>query len=111
MNFTRFAMKMTAFNALFDVAPQRLANAPAPPDMCDAIHVSSLTALLMSSRRIRGIAAADSFRRLVTRSVVRQYQEELRTAMFPHNVGMSDRSGIDTAVRFLMCMSDMNSER
>ena len=65
-----------SFNALFDVA-QRLARAQVPGCITDALRVSVMTALLEPNRRIRGIAAGDSFRRLVTKTLARQLQTEL----------------------------------
>ena len=75
------------------------------------MKVSALTALVKPNNRIRGIAAGDSFRRLVTKAVARQYQEELRSAVFPHNVGLSDRSGTDAAIHLLRYLSDMHPDK
>ena len=94
-----------AFNALYDV-PQLLATAQVPECIVEVMRVSSMTALLKPNGRIRGIAAADSFRRLVAKTLARQKQDELRNAVWPYNFGLSNTSGTDTAVHFLQYLSD-----
>eukprot|EP00959_Pyramimonas_sp_CCMP1952_P214261 4483297-Pyramimonas_sp.AAC.1 len=67
----------TAYDALCDVA-ERLAQARIPPNIRDLLHVSTLTALNKPNNKVRGIAAGDSFRRLVAKCLARQCQQEFR---------------------------------
>ena len=94
-----------AFDALF-AAAGKLARAEVPQPIVDVMKTSALTALLKPNQRIRGIASGDSFRRLVSKSLARQYQQELRAAVYPHNVGMCDRSGTDTAIHAIRYLTD-----
>jgi hypothetical protein len=94
-----------SFNALHSVA-QRLCKAQVPAPILTAIGTSALTALLKPNRRIRGIASADSFRRLVTKAVTKQKQAKLREAVFPFNFGLSDRSGTDAVVHYMQYLTD-----
>eukprot|EP00973_Karenia_brevis_P054919 7635751-Karenia_brevis.AAC.1 len=58
--------------------------------------LSQLTGLLKKDNgRIRGIAAGDAFRRLVTKALARQFQDSFRQATMPANFGLADRSGTD----------------
>eukprot|EP00973_Karenia_brevis_P048052 6668348-Karenia_brevis.AAC.1 len=73
--------------------------------------ISSLTALLKPNRRVRGIAAGDSFRRLVSKTLAKQFQQVLRAAVAPYNFGLCDRSGTDSAVHFLQYLTDENPSK
>eukprot|EP00973_Karenia_brevis_P072042 10008675-Karenia_brevis.AAC.1 len=68
--------------------------------------ISSLTTLLKPNQRVRGIAAGGSFWRLVTETLAKQFQDDLRDAVMPHNSGLSDRSGTDVTIHFLRDLSD-----
>ena len=94
-----------SFVLLYKVA-QRLASAQVPNVICDAMRVSALTALLKPNQRIRGIASGDAFRRLVSKTLARQFRDELRDAVFPHNVGLSDCSGTDAAIHAIRFLTD-----
>ena len=82
----------TAFDCLFDVA-QILAKAQAPMLILDVLRHSALTALLKPNAKVRGIASGDAFRRLVTKALARQYQEELRNAVFPTMLAFATGAG------------------
>ena len=94
-----------AFNALYEVA-DLLAGAKVPTQIVDAMRVSAITALVKPNSRIRGISAADTFRRLVTKTVVRQKQDVLRQAVWPNNFGLSNRSGTDCVAHMIQYLSD-----
>ena len=94
-----------AFNALYDVS-QLLARALVPEEITEALRISGLTALLKPNRRIRGISAADTFRRLVTKCLARQHQNLLRQCVWPDNFGLCDRSGTDMVAHLLRYVTD-----
>ena len=94
-----------AFELLFDAA-QIMAQAEIPYLILDALRISALTATLKSNQRIRGIAAGDNFRRLVTKTIAKQFQMKLREAVFPHNVGLCNRSGTDIVIHFMRYITD-----
>ena len=99
-----------AFDALHAVA-QRLARAQIPNIVARAMAVSSLTALTKPNNRVRGISSGDTFRRLVSKSLARQFQDVLRASVAPFNFGLSDRSGTDSAIHLLRCITDTRPDR
>ena len=70
------------------------------------MKISKLTALLKPNGRVRGISAGEVLRRLTSKTLARQKQEELRNAVAPANFGLSNRSGTDALVHFLQFLSD-----
>ena len=64
----------TAFEMLRNIA-ERMATADIPESIRDAFHLSSITALTKPNNRIRGISAGDAFRRLVAKTLAKQFQE------------------------------------
>lgn len=66
-----------------------------------ALALSKLTVLLKPNGRVRGIAAGDAFRRLVTRGVARQKQDVLRNLVAPVNFGLCHRAGTDALVHLV----------
>ena len=69
-----------------------------------------MTALLKPNGRIRGISAADVFRRLalVSKTIARQEQETLREAVAPFKFGLCDT---DALVHLLQFLSDMHPDK
>ena len=61
--------------------------------MTDAIGVRCLTALLKPNGRVRGIAAADVYRRLVVKTLARSHQHIFRQLVSPANFGLASLSG------------------
>lgn len=99
-----------AFNALYEVS-DLLAGAKVPPSIVNAMRVSAITALIKPNRRIGGICAADTFRRLVTKTVARQKQDVLRQAVWPLNFGLCDRSGTDCVAHMVRFLTDEDPNR
>ena len=69
-----------AFEAPCDVA-ERLARARVPLIVRDALRASPLTALAKSNNKVKGISAGDTFRRLVAKTLARQYHQNLQNAV------------------------------
>ena len=89
-----------ALDVLHDVA-QRVARAELPSIVRDAMLFSSLTAILKPNSRVRGISAGDTFRRLVAKTLARQYHNALKNTVWPFNFGLHDRSGTDAAIHLI----------
>ena len=99
-----------AFDALYGVA-QRLAKAEIPETVRDGLLYSSLTAILKPNSRVRGISSGDIFRRLVAKTLAKQFQNDLRQAVRPHNFGIYDRSGTDAAIHMLRYLTDVHPDK
>ena len=93
---------------LLTAAAQHLAQAAVPAAVVSATELSSITALLKDNGRIRGIAAGDTFRRLVSKALARQFSTEFRAAVSPANFGLSDRSGTHGLVHLPRSLAEMD---
>ena len=85
-----------------------LAQGRVPADIAAAMALSQMTALLKPNGRVRGIAVGDTFRRLVAKTLARQFQEPFREAVAPFNFGLSDRSGTDGVIHLVRTMCDLD---
>ena len=88
-----------------------MARAEVPDYVVDIIRISSLTILLKRNRRIRGISAANIFRRLVTKTIAQQKIAEFRNTGKSFNFGLSDRNDTDAAIHFLRFLSQQYPEK
>jgi hypothetical protein len=91
---------------LLTAAAELLAQAAVPAVVASAMKMSSITALLKDNGRVRGIAAGDTFRRLVSKALARQHGSEFRRAVAPANFGLSNRSGTDGLVHLLRSLAE-----
>eukprot|EP00973_Karenia_brevis_P022200 3055849-Karenia_brevis.AAC.1 len=73
--------------------------------------LSQITALLKDNGRIRGIAAGDTFRRLVSKTLARQFQADFRQAAMPANFGLADRSGTDGLIHMARALLENDPSR
>ena len=67
----------TACGLLCDVA-EHIARAKIPYLIAAAMRISSLTALNKPDNKVRGIAAGDALRRLVSKALAKQFQDVAR---------------------------------
>ena len=81
-----------AVNDLCDIA-QLLAEARPPFEINEAFRLGKLTAVRKNAVKVRGLNAADPFKRLVARTLAQQYAAEFRTATSPYNFGLAQHSG------------------
>ena len=100
----------TTLDALYEVA-QRVERAEIPTIVRDAMVFSSLTAILKPNFRVRGISAGDTFRRLVAKTLARQYHDALITTIWSFNFGLHDRSGTDTAIHLIQYLTDADPDK
>ena len=84
----------------------RLANSQVPAVVVDALRVSKLTTSLKPNGRIRGMTAGEVFRRLLAKTVAKQYQEPLRAAVAPAKFVLCDRNGTDALVHLIQFLID-----
>ena len=89
-----------SFNLLHAVG-QILARAEVPQEIVQALAMSKLTAMIKPNGRIRGIAAGDAFRRLVSKALARQSQTIFRELVAPANFGLCDRGGTDSLIHMV----------
>lgn len=62
-----------AFDALGDVA-ERLAQAQVPEKVQQALGISAMSALVKPNKKVRGITAGNTFRRLVSKTLALKYK-------------------------------------
>ena len=96
---------------LLHAAALQLANAEVPHEIVEALAISKLTALLKPNGRVRGIAAGDVFRRLVSKTIARQKQDDFRNVVGPANFGLCNRGGTDALVHLVQFLLEEDSSR
>ena len=79
---------------LGDVA-EDLACAEVPRDIANALVLSSMVALRKQDGGVRGIATGATFRRLVGRTLAKQFAPAIEDACSPHQYALSTRAGTD----------------
>ena len=63
--------------------------------MCQALTRATMTALQKTDGGVRGIATGTSFRRLVAKSLARQFGQEVERVCSPFQFALSTRAGVD----------------
>ena len=96
---------------LLSTVAEFIAQANVPTRIVQTMSVSSITALKKRNGRVRGIAAGDTLRRLVAKTLARQSEEQLRNAAMPANFGLADRSGTDGLVHMVRTLLGSDSSR
>ena len=82
-----------------------------PHEIAEALVISKLTALLKPNGRVRGIAAGDVFRRLVSKTIARQKQDVFRDKVAPANFGLCNRGGTDALVHLVQFLLEEDADR
>ena len=59
---------------------------------------------------VRGIATGDAFRRLVSRTLARQYAADFATATAPYQFALQTRAGTDALAFLLRAATDLDSD-
>ena len=72
-----------------------MARGNVPPLVASAFMSARLTALVKPAGGVRGIATGTSFRRLVARTLARQFGDEVENACAPFQFAMSTRASTD----------------
>jgi len=98
-----------AINDLAEIA-QSMAVADLPDSIASAYRLCKLTAMRKGSNKIRGLNAADPFKRLVSRSLAKQFADEFRVATSPYNFGLSEHSGTESIIHYLRARVEQDEE-
>ena len=80
---------------LFTRAANLLAAARVPANVAAVLGLSRFTALRKPGGGVRGIAAGDTFRRLVSRSLARMFADTFDEATRPYRFALETRAGTD----------------
>ena len=83
---------------LLAYAASALAKARVPPVVSAALALARMTALRKPDGGVRGIAAGDVFRRLVSRALAKTWAATFDEATRPYQQALSARSGMDALV-------------
>lgn len=86
-----------------------IAQGSLPACIADAMRLSQFTALRKPSGKVRGVAAGDTRRRLVGKTLARQYKRDFLDVVAPANFDLCDRSGTDALAHMLRVMSEADS--
>ena len=73
-----------------------------------ALALSQLTAVLKPNGKVRGIAAGDTLRRLVEKTLAKQFVAAFQEEVAPHNFGLASRCGTDALVHLLRASTDLD---
>jgi len=85
---------------------QFMAEADMPDDIREVMRLGKLTAIRKNNNKVRGLNAADPFKRLVARTLAQQFASEFRTATMPHNYGLAEHGGTESIVHLLRDLTD-----
>ena len=80
---------------LLYLAAQDFADGSAPTEVCQALTRATMTALRKTDGGVRGIATVTSFRRLVAKSLARQFGQEVERVCSLFQFALSTRAGVD----------------
>ena len=83
---------------LLAYAATRVARAQLPPTVAAGVAMARLTALRKPDGGVRGIATGDAFRRLVARTLAKQWAPTIDQATRPFQFAMQSRAGTDALV-------------
>ena len=72
-----------------------LAQARVPTEVCKALAMARLTALRKQDGGVRGIATGDTFRRLVSKTLAREWAAKFDQATRPFQFALQARAGTD----------------
>ena len=94
-------------------AAHLLVNARIAAEVRDSFALARMTALQKSGtqRRVRGIAAGDTFRRWVAKTAAKQYAPHFARACSPFQFGLATPAGTDCVAAMLRAETDNNPDR
>jgi len=89
-----FSPRLEDSKALYYVA-NTFARAQIPEAIRKGIALGRMTALAKGASKVRGIAAGDTFRRVVAKTLAQQFAQEFDEACSPFQFALSTRAGTD----------------
>ena len=109
--YLRLCLEDDVALGLLHAAAERVAQGDIPDFVQQAMRLSQITALLKASGRVRGVSAGDTFRRLVAKTLARQFADPLREAAGPANFGLANRCGTDGLVHLARALLEADPEQ
>ena len=100
---------MATLDMLAQAATQ-LANADVPESVLRALALSRLTALSKPAGGVRGIATGDTLRRLVSRTLARQFAPVFDRATRPYQFALQARAGTDCLAAMLRAATELDAD-
>ena len=91
-------------------AAEDFARAAVPQCIFHVFCEATLTALMKRDVGIRGIATSTSFRRLVSKSLARQFMKDVEDVCSPFQFALSTRAGTDCVVHAVRALTDLNPD-
>ena len=82
--------------------------AEVPADVAEALFAARMTALTKKDGSARGIATGHAFRRLVARTLARQYMPQVEAACAPFQFALSTRAGTDCVGHVVRLATDLD---
>ena len=89
-------------------ASNALAKAEVPESVAEPLASARLTALRKPSGGVRGIATGTALRRLVARTLARQFLPEVEEACAPFQFALSTRVGMDCVGHVILLLTDLD---
>ena len=105
-----FSPRLEDSKALYYVA-ETLARAEIPEPIRKALALARMTALDKGASKVRGIAAGDTFRRVVAKTLAQQFASEFDEACAPYQFALSTRAGTDCVGHALREISTQHPDK
>ena len=106
--FLKLAFDDAATLASLTHIAQIMARAQIPPEVATALSTGALTAIQKPAGGIRGIVAGEAMKRLVSKTLAKQFAPELQAACLPYQFGLSTRAGTDCVGHIIRAATDAN---
>ena len=91
-------------------AAEDLARAQAPDCITRAFMCATMTALQKQDGGVRGIATSTSFRRLVAKTLARQFGKAVEAVCAPYQFALSTRAGTDCVGHAIRAFTDADPQ-
>ena len=92
---------------LYDVA-SGFARGEVLPEVVDALRMGRMTALQKDDGGVRGIVVGDVFRRVVARTIAKQFSKRGEAATAPFQFALSTRAGCECVTHLIRSATDIN---
>ena len=96
--------------ALLTSAAEDFARATVPREVSECFMLATMTALQKKDGGVRGIATGTSFRRLVAKTLARQFAQEVEAACAPFQFALSTRAGTDCVGHAVRAATEANPQ-
>ena len=93
---------------LLYLAAQDFAQGGAPTEASHVFTMANMTALQKNDGGVRGIVTGTSFRRLVAKTLARQFGQEVERVCAPFQFALSTRAGVDCVGHAVRTVTDMD---